>query len=92
MNRSTGGGGTTVRPGTPSRPPAKTGAADRAARAQNAERFVRDLASEMRRVTWPSRQEWVSATVLTVALVAVIGLYTYVLDELFGLVFGLVHH
>jgi preprotein translocase SecE subunit len=46
----------------------------------------------MRRVTWPSRQEWVSATILTVALVAVIGLYTYLLDELFGFVFGLVHH
>jgi preprotein translocase subunit SecE len=81
-----------VRPGTPSRPPAKTGAAERAARAADAERFVRDLASEMRRVTWPSRQEWVSATVLTVALVAVIGLYTYVLDEFFGFVIGLVHH
>ena len=77
MNRPTGG--------------TRTGA-DRAARAANAERFIRDLVSDMRRVTWPSRQEWVSATVLTVGLVAVIGLYTYVLDELFGLAFGLVHH
>jgi preprotein translocase subunit SecE len=91
MNRSSGGSGTTARPGSPSRPPART-SAERAARAQNAERFFRDLVSEMRRVTWPSRQEWVSATILTVVLVATIGLYTYVLDEIFGLLFGFIHH
>jgi preprotein translocase SecE subunit len=45
----------------------------------------------MRRVTWPSRQEWVSATILTVALVAVVGLYTYSIDQLFGFLFGLAH-
>jgi preprotein translocase subunit SecE len=55
-------------------------------------RFIRDLVSEMRRVTWPSRQEWVSATILTIALVTVIGLYTYLCDQLFGFVFGLIQH
>jgi preprotein translocase SecE subunit len=53
---------------------------------------VRDLVSEMRRVTWPSRQEWVSATVLTIGLVVVIGLYTYLCDEFFGFIFGLLGH
>ena len=91
MNRPTGGGGTTVRPGGPARrPPAPQ--SDRAARRQNADRFVRDLVSEMRRVTWPSRQEWVSATVLTIGLVVVIGLYTYLCDEFFGFIFGLLGH
>jgi preprotein translocase SecE subunit len=53
--------------------------------------FLRGLVSEMRRVTWPSRQEWVSATILTIALVAVIGLYTYLVDQLFALIFGAIH-
>ncbi len=91
MNRPTGGtGGTTVRPPSGGRPPSKP-VADRAARQQSADRFVRDLISEMRRVTWPSRQEWVSATILTIALVVFVGLYTYLADQLFGLVFGLIH-
>jgi preprotein translocase subunit SecE len=91
MNRPTGGGGTTVRPGTSSRRPAGP-AADRAARQQTAERFIRDLISEMRRVTWPTRQEWVSATILTIALVVVVGIYTELCDQLFGFVFGLLQH
>jgi preprotein translocase subunit SecE len=91
MNRPTGGSGTTVRPGTPARRPAGS-AGDRAARQQTAERFIRDLISEMRRVTWPTRQEWVSATILTIALVIVIGMYTYLFDQFFGWVFGLLAH
>ncbi len=91
MNRPTGGTGTTVRPGTPPRPPVRPGT-DRAARQARSERYVRDLVSEMRRVTWPTRQEWVSATILTVGLVIVVGLYTYLADQLFGFVFGLIHH
>ncbi len=92
MNRPTGGSGTTVRPGGPNRPPARPPASDRAARQAAGERFVRDLVSEMRRVTWPSRQEWVSATILTIGLVVVVGIYTYLADQLFGFLFGLVHH
>ncbi len=92
MNRPTGGGGTTVRPGSPSRPPARPGNNDRTVRQAAAERFVGDLVSEMRRVTWPSRQEWVSATILTIGLVVVVGLYTYVADQLFGLLFSWIHH
>ncbi len=91
MSRPTGGSGTTVRPGTPARRPAGPGG-DRAARQQQAEQSIRDLISEMRRVTWPSRQEWVAATILTIALVVVIGLYTYLADELFGFIFGLLQH
>jgi len=78
MNRPTGGGG-------------RPGSGDRAARTARTEQFFRGLVAEMRRVTWPTRQEWISATVLTVALVAVVGLYTYSVDELFGFLFGLVH-
>jgi len=53
--------------------------------------FVRGVITELRRVTWPTRDEWVSATVLTVLLVVGIGLYTYVVDWLFGQLFQLIH-
>lgn len=53
--------------------------------------FVRGVFTELRRVTWPTRNEWVSATVLTLLLVVGIGLYTYVLDQAFGALFGWLH-
>jgi preprotein translocase subunit SecE len=92
MNRGASGGGTTMKPpggNPPSRPSART--AERAANAARMQAFFRGIVSEMRRVTWPSRQEWVSATVLTVGLVASLALYTYVIDELLTLLFGLIH-
>jgi preprotein translocase SecE subunit len=53
--------------------------------------FVRGVFTELRRVTWPTRNEWVSATVLTLLLVVGIGFYTYVLDQFFGWLFSLLH-
>jgi preprotein translocase subunit SecE len=53
--------------------------------------FIRGVIAELRRVTWPTREEWISATVLTIALVVVIGLFTFVLDQLFGWVFNVIH-
>jgi preprotein translocase SecE subunit len=53
--------------------------------------FVRGVFTELRRVTWPTRNEWVSATVLTLLLVVGIGFYTYLLDQFFGWLFGLLH-
>ena len=49
----------------------------------------RAIVSEMKRVTWPSRDEWVSATVITVGLVAVVAIWTslisYLVQKLFGI-------
>jgi preprotein translocase subunit SecE len=53
--------------------------------------FVRGVFTELRRVTWPTRNEWVSATVLTLLLVVGIGLYTYALDQIFGWIFNQIH-
>lgn len=48
----------------------------------------RALVSEMKRVTWPSKDEWVSATIVTVGLVVVVALWTslisYIVSHLFG--------
>jgi preprotein translocase subunit SecE len=53
--------------------------------------FIRSVIAELRRVTWPTRDEWISATILTVVLVVSIGLYTFVLDQLFGWLLTVIH-
>jgi preprotein translocase subunit SecE len=72
------GGRVTNRPATP---------AQRAANAQRTQDFVRGVATEMRRVTWPTREEWIAATALTIALVVGVGIFTYLCDRLFELIF-----
>ncbi len=51
--------------------------------------FVRGVFTELRRVTWPTRNEWVSATILTLGLVIGVGLITWGLDNLFTRLFDL---
>ncbi|HEV3155685.1 MAG TPA: preprotein translocase subunit SecE [Candidatus Baltobacteraceae bacterium] len=63
----------------------------RAASQLSAQEFVRGVWLELRRVTWPTREEWISATVLTVVLVVAIGLFTFGADQLFGWIFSAVH-
>ncbi len=63
----------------------------RAAGNQSAQEFVRGVWVELKRVTWPTREEWVSATVLTIVLVVAIGLFTFGADQLFGWLFTFVH-
>ncbi|MGC8486016.1 MAG: preprotein translocase subunit SecE [Candidatus Baltobacteraceae bacterium] len=53
--------------------------------------FVRSVWLEMKRVTWPTRDEWVGATVLTIGLVVCLGIFTYVADQFFGFLFNFVH-
>ena len=53
--------------------------------------FVRSVWVEMKRVTWPTRDEWVGATVLTIGLVVTLGFFTYAADQLFGRLFSLIH-
>ncbi|MGB8265438.1 MAG: preprotein translocase subunit SecE [Candidatus Velthaea sp.] len=62
----------------------------RSARNTNAIEFVKSVGQEMKRVTWPSREEWVTATLLTIGLVLVVGVYTGVLDWIFRELFALV--
>lgn len=63
----------------------------RPAQQQAGGEFVRSVITELRRVTWPTRNEWVSATALTLALVVVLGFTTWLLDIGFGWVFDSLH-
>jgi preprotein translocase subunit SecE len=51
--------------------------------------FVRGVFTELRRVTWPTRNEWVSATILTLGLVIGVGVITWGLDSFFSWLFTL---
>ena len=53
--------------------------------------FIRGVIMELRRVTWPTRDEWISATILTVVLVVGIGLFVFIVDQIFGWLFNLIH-
>ena len=89
MKSTPKGPGTPARVAPSNRPVAgKPGTAVRAKNAQATQDFFRGIVSEMRRVTWPSREEWIAATLLTIALVVGVGVFTYVCDLLFGLLFG----
>jgi preprotein translocase SecE subunit len=57
----------------------------------SAQDFVRGVWLELRRVTWPTRDEWISATILTVVLVVAIGLFTWACDQAFAWIFSQVH-
>lgn len=84
--------GAPTRTASTNRPAAGKPAATAGARAANAratQEFFGGIISEMRRVTWPSREEWVAATILTVVLVVGVGLFTYVVDLAFGWIFSL---
>ena len=52
-------------------------------------RFLRETRSELRKVTWPSRQEATNLTVIVLAvtliMAASLGLIDYVFSKLFGL-------
>lgn len=51
--------------------------------------FFGDVFSELRKVTWPSRQEASRLTLLVIALAAVMGLFLGAFDWLFARVFSL---
>ena len=72
----------------PGRPAAPVPREERMARSRE---YIQGLISEMRRVTWPTRQEWVSATVLTVVLVVAVAIFTSTCDWAFTQIFVLLH-
>ncbi len=66
------------------------GSGSRAVSVAQMQAYLSGVVTELRRVTWPTREEWVTATLLTIGLVVVVGLYTAAADHLFGWLVGLV--
>jgi preprotein translocase subunit SecE len=53
--------------------------------AQNAKQFYADVRSEMKKVSWPSRQEVIGTTIVVIVAVFFFGLYLGAVDQLLGL-------
>ena len=51
-------------------------------------RMVAETVSELRRVTWPTRDETVRLTIMVIAVSAVIGAFLGVIDILFSKILG----
>jgi preprotein translocase subunit SecE len=77
------GGGRRSRP-TTAAPPPKTGTVTKAVQVGRRARFLNEVATELRKVTWPTRTQLFQATAVVIVFVAIITTYLAVLDELFG--------
>ncbi len=53
-------------------------------------RFFAEVFSELRKVTWPTRQEATRLTVLVIALSATIGVFLGLIDMLFARVLSVI--
>lgn len=47
-------------------------------------RFFRDVVSELKKVSWPSRKEFVSYTMAVVIFVAIAGIVIFAMDSIIG--------
>lgn len=65
-------------------PPQKHGSVTKAVQAGRASRFLSEVATELRKVTWPNRQQLFQATVVVLVFVAIVTTYLAVLDEIFS--------
>jgi len=52
---------------------------------QNAKQFYADVRSEMKKVSWPNRQEVVGTTIVVIVAVFFFGLYLGAVDQLLGM-------
>jgi preprotein translocase SecE subunit len=66
---------------------AESRAVEREQRWREVTGWFRSVVSEMKRVTWPSRDEWVAATMVVVGLVVVVALWTRLISWIAELIF-----
>jgi preprotein translocase subunit SecE len=57
---------------------------------QNIKSFVSDVGSEMKRVSWPTREQLQESTIVTIVTVLAIALFVYVVDLIFTGIFQLI--
>ncbi len=53
--------------------------------------FFSEVISEMKKVSWPSRQELIGSTVVVITLVAILSLYIGVVDAVINKVLALIY-
>lgn len=50
--------------------------------------FLKDVRSELRKVTWPSRSEVYSTTIVVIAATIFFGFYLFIMDVVFSWLIG----
>src|SRR5579864_1302052 len=83
---SSNGSGNKVEPKSKA---AESRSLDRQRQFRNIQAGFRSIVSEMKRVTWPSREEWVSATMVVIGLVVVVALWTRLISFIVEFIIGL---
>jgi preprotein translocase subunit SecE len=63
---------------------AKTQTGARGERRGGTRQFVQESAAELKKVEWPNQRQLVSATVVVIIAIAVVGFYLWVADEVFS--------
>ncbi|MEI8135012.1 MAG: preprotein translocase subunit SecE [bacterium] len=53
--------------------------------------FFADVNKEMKKVTWPSRESLIDATIVTLALCAIFSVFVFGVDKIFEVVLRLVY-
>jgi preprotein translocase subunit SecE len=53
--------------------------------------FLKDVRSELKKVTWPSRTEVYSTTIVVIAATIFFGFYLFFMDIIFTWVIGKIH-
>ncbi|MEO0190478.1 MAG: preprotein translocase subunit SecE [candidate division WOR-3 bacterium] len=52
--------------------------------------YLKDIYREMRKVTWPTRNELASSTLVVIVISAVVALIIFVFDRIFALLLGII--
>lgn len=52
--------------------------------------YVKSVYAEMRKVTWPTRNELVSSTVVVIALSIIVAVIIFIMDTIFSSLLGLI--
>ena len=71
-------------PGRQPAPPTKQGSVTKAVQSGRASRFLSEVATELRKVTWPTRQQLFQATAVVIVFVAIVTTYLALLDAFFS--------
>ncbi len=52
--------------------------------------FVSDVGSEMRKVSWPGREQLWESTLVTISVCVIISIFVFIVDWIFTQLFGLI--
>ncbi|MBS1914484.1 MAG: preprotein translocase subunit SecE [Bacteroidetes bacterium] len=57
---------------------------------QNIGGFVREVGNEMKKVSWPKKEQLWESTIVTIVVCLIIAIFVYAIDLIFTGLFGLV--